>query len=405
MEISHADELPQKQAVRQASSNSRHSIREFDVETTVIHVAASRPVDVEPAGVRMLNPELSTTAYGLPWTHDAVTHELLRKISLRTEASIAGRQRTTINSDGAENLSIGSSCPHCNEIHGFESGDRLILTAGSATDKVQRFHVTSEVARSGGPLESIPDFDLTPLAGRTYVISEEAIEGTVEEAISTDEKLVPIHGVLTPVSGPLKTRVTTQLMQRLVVMTFRERNTAPTAVGSTVSTATGDAAGKNKPQAPLVLPAPKPAQQPIAKQLTPVKKHPVFLPPPAPVSALRAPAVNSNVEFVTTNASQNLSPKVLHAGHQTDDKPCEICEQKHGQQGSADAEEPAAKPPGNSFLNWFRRVRGESSDSEELTTADFQIDQSESDEPKTDTTNENQQRRYVVKPGNRRAVR
>ncbi len=406
VELSHAAEAPLERAVIQASQNDRRSNRVFDIQTTVIHVAASRPVDIEPAGVRMLNPELSTTAYGLPWTHDAVTHELLRKISLRTEASVAGRQNDTINSDGMKNFSIGSSCPHCNEVHGFEAGDHLIIEAGSASDRIQRFHVTSKVVGSDEQLNSIPDFDLTPMAGQTYVVSEEAVEGTVEESVATSEdKLVPIHGVLTPVSGPLKTRVATRIMQRLVVMTFRERNTSQPTTDAINVVAAGDTVKKIMPPAPLTLPATEPSRQIAIKQLTPVKQPPVFLPPPAPASALKARDSDSDVEFVNANSSPNAFPKIQHTKHQAADKPCEICQQKHDST-KTEAEEPAARTQSNSLANWFRRVRGESTDPErEVTTADFQIDEPESEKPKTETTSDNQQRRYVVKPGNRRSVR
>ena len=83
--------LPEESVVSQiaafAPAIDEITTRTYEVQTTVIHLAASRPVDVEPAGVRMLNPELSTTSHGQLWSHDAVTHELLRTISLRTEAT------------------------------------------------------------------------------------------------------------------------------------------------------------------------------------------------------------------------------------------------------------------------------------------------------------------------------
>jgi hypothetical protein len=376
--------------------------REFEVQSTVIHIAATRPVDVEPAGVRMLNPELSTTAYGQPWSHDAVTHELLRKISLRTDATITGRQQTTISSDGTERLSIGSSCPHCNEVHGFEAGDRLILKPGPACDDVQRFHVVSEVAGGGYELDSLPEFDLTPMTNQTYVIAEKSVEGTIEESVATsDEKLVPIHGVLTPVSGPTKTRVSTQLMQRVVVMTFRNMNATPAehkvAMPTTIKTI--------RPPAPLTLPGP--AKQVAIKKLTPVRRHPVFMPPPTPATAFESPRFDSNVEFVAA-ALNNSSPGIKRAGHQQTDGYCEVCEKKHRQADSlVVAPEKLDKKEGDkSFLDWFRQVRSESTDSDsKVQNADFKVSDDKPGRTRATSESHKSRRRYVTKPGNRRGVR
>lgn len=402
--------IPEESGVRQIAAVApvieEVKTRTYEVQTTVIHLAALRPVDVEPAGVRMLNPELSTTAYGQPWSHDAVTHELLRKISLRTEATIAGRQQTSITSAGTERLSIGSSCPHCNEVHGFEAGDRLILSAGPADDKVQRFHIVSEVASGGNELDSMPQFDLTPLANQTYVICEEAVEGTVEESVELgDEKLVPIHGVLTPVSGPSETRVSTQLMQRVVVMTFRDVNAKST--DRVLTSATRSTTGSKIQQlAPIALPAPEPAKQNVVKKLTRVKQHPVFLPPPAPSN--QSPLTASNAEFVAT-LTGSQSSRIQRANHEQDGEYCEVCEQTHGRSApkTADAAEPASKKEDRSFLDWFRRVRSESTDSEpgNVTNADFQVNESKVETKVPQSTVRKSQRRFVTKPGNRRSVR
>ena len=392
--------------ITQISANSSTFVecpaREFEVQTTVIHIAATRPVDVEPAGVRMLNPELSTTTYGQSWSHDAVTHELLRKISNRTDATIAGRQQTTISSDGTERLSIGSSCPHCNEVHGFEAGDRLILKAGPACNDVQRFHVVSEVSGGGNDLDSLPEFDLTPMANQTYVISEEAVEGTVEEAVTTsEEKLVPIHGVLTPVSEPTKTKVTTQLMQRVVVMTFRDVNAKPAAHKVTTPTTV------KKILPPALLTLPEPAKQVAVKKLTPVRRHPVFLPPPVPVTASKSPQIDSNVEFVAT-ALKNSSPGIKRAGHHQVDEYCEVCQKNHGQDDSLviAPEKSDDKEYETSFLDWFRRVRSESTGTDsEIQNADFEVSDDKPRRVTSSSKSRKSQRRYVTKPGNRRAIR
>lgn len=390
---------PDEPVVTQISASSSTiaecPTRKYEVQTTVIHLTADRPVDTEPAGVRMLNPELSTTAYGLPWSHDAVTHELLRKISLRTGATVAGRQQITISSDGTEGLSIGSSCPHCNEVHGFEAGDRLILKAGPASDDVQRFHVVSQVAGSSNELDSLPEFDLTPMASQTYVVAEEAVEGTVEEAVATsDDKLVPIHGVLTPVSGPTRTKVSTQLMQRVVVMTFRDFNARP-KVAATKSTR------RLLPPSPLP-PEPKPAESIVVRKLTPVESHPVFLPPPAPPT----PQVDSNVEFVATTLD-HASPGIQRASHQQDDDYCEVCEKKHvtDRASVAPAEEPDEKKQDKTLLDWFRRVRSDSPDSDSrVQNADFEVRNEKLDRRSPSSETQKPQRRYVIKPGNRRAI-
>ncbi len=402
--------LPDESFVRQMAAVApvikAVTVRQYEVQTTVIHLAAARPVDVEPAGVRMLNPDLSTTAYGQPWSHDAVTHELLRKISLRTKATIAGRQQTSITSAGTERLSIGSSCPHCNEVHGFEAGDRLILNAGPAGDEIQRFHIASEVAGGGNELDSMPQFDLTPMTSQTYVICEEAVEGTVEETHDYEvEKLVPIHGVLTPVSGPSETRVSTKLMQRVIVMTFRDVNATPTDL--VIASASRPTTGSTVQHlAPIALPAPEPATQTVVKKLTPVKRHPVFLPPPASVK--QSPLADSNVEFVVT-APKSHSSRIQRTNHEQDGDYCEICEQTHKQSvpQTADADEPAAKKEEGSFLDWFRRVRSESTDAEprKVTNADFQVKESKVETEKSDSKVRKSQRRYVTKPGNHRLVR
>jgi hypothetical protein len=407
VELPSPDEPVVKQIAATSWATSGCPAREYEIQATVIHIAASRPVDVEPAGVRMLNPELSTTVYGLPWSHTAVTHELLRKISLRTDASIAGRQKTRITSEGTERLSIGSSCPHCNEVHGFEAGDRLILSAGPACDKVQRFHVVSKVAGGGNELESMPQFDLTPMANQTYVICEEAVEGTIEETVATDgEKLVPIHGVLTPVSGPTSTRVSTQLMQRVVVMTFRDVNASSTE-SIAATTSVRSSVNRILPPAPLALPASEPAKQVAIKKLTRVKRHPVFLPPPAAPNAIKMPRIGSNVEFVATAPMKN-SRGVQQAGHQQDGDLCEICDQKHDAEvaPTIDTEESTEKKSDRSFLDWFRRVRSESTDTDtEIKNADFQFKEVASDAAEPVSSIRKSQRRFVTKPGNRRQIR
>lgn len=405
VELPSPDEPVVKQIAATSWATDGCTTREYEVQATVIHIAASRPVDVEPAGVRMLNPELSTTVYGLPWSHTAVTHELLRKISLRTDASIAGRQKTRITPEGTERLSIGSSCPHCNEVHGFEAGDRLILSAGPACDEVQRFHVVSKVAGGGNELESMPQFDLTPMSNQTYVICEEAIEGTIEETVAADgEKLVPIHGVLTPVSGPTATRVSTQLMQRVVVMTFRDVNASSTE-SIAATTSVRSSVNRILPPAPLVLPASEPAKQVAIKKLTRVKRHSVFLPPPAAPNAIKMPRVGSNVEFVAT-APMNNSRGIQRAGHQQDGDFCEICDQKHDAEvfPTVDTEESTGKKRDRSFFDWFRRVRSESTDTE-IENADFQFKEVATDASEPVSSVRKSQRRFVTKPGNRRQIR
>lgn len=411
LELSHSNAATIERATGNAANADDLPDREFDIQTTVIHVAATRPVDVEPAGVRMLNPALSATASGTPWTHDAVSHELLRRVSLRTDASIAGRKQTTIRSSDTGELPIGSSCPHCNQVHGFEAGDRLVLQAGSSREKILRFHVVSEVSGGGNQLDSIPEFDLKPVSGQTYVIAEAAVEGTVEESVAT-EKLVPIHGVLAPVASPSRTKVSTQLMQRLIVVTFRERNAA-TAPGDSMNAAPLQTSFRSKTSpTPLVLPAPAPAQQAVVKQLTRVDEIPVFLPPPSPASALRTPRIDSDIQFVGNELSPNRYPKALRTTHQADDDTCEICKQNHSKSATADHqfEESATKEQSNSLINWFRRGRGESSESNsEVTNADFSTDlstpQKSTPQKSTPTTSRKHDRRYVKKPGNRRPVR
>ncbi|MGZ0168421.1 MAG: hypothetical protein ACKVHE_02595 [Planctomycetales bacterium] len=407
VELPSPDEPVVKQIAATSLATDGCPAREYEIQTTVIHIAASRPIDVEPAGARMLNPELSTTTYGQPWDHDAVTHELLRKISLRTDASIAGRQQTMITSEETRQLSIGSSCPHCNEVHGFEAGDRLILSAGPACDKVQRFHVVSEVAASGNELDSMPQFDLTPMANQTYVICEEAVEGTVEETVATDgKKLVPIHGVLTPVSGPTKTRVSTQIMQRVAVMTLRDVNARP-AESIVATTSASSSVKRILPPTPLALPTSEPAKKVAIKQLTRVKRHPVFLPPPAPLNALKTPRIDSNVEFVATAPMKN-SRGIRQAGHQQDDDYCEICDQKRGAEAVQviDTAESNEKKKDKSFLDWFRRVDSDSTDTDsEIRNADFQVKEVATEVSKPVSSSRKTQRRFVTKPGNRRLVR
>lgn len=402
VEVPSPDEPVVTQISATSSTFAACPAREFEVQTTVIHIAATRPVDVEPAGVRMLNPELQTTAYSQSWSHEAVTHELLRKILLRTDATISGRQQTMISSDGTERLSIGSSCPHCNEVHGFEAGDRLILKAGPACDDVQRFHVVSEVAGGGNEVDSLPEFDLTPEASQTYVISEEAIEGTVEESVATsEEKFEAIHGVLTPVSGPTKTKVTTQLMQRVVVMTFRDVNAKPAEREVTMATTVK----RILPPAPLTLP--EPAKQVAVKKLTPVRRHPVFLPPPAPVTASKSPQIDSNVEFVAT-ALKNSSPGIKRAGHHEVDDYCEVCEKNHGQENSlvVAPEKSDDKENEKSFLDWFRRVRSDSTDTDsEIQNADFEVTDDSPRRATSTSKSRKPQRRYATKPGKRHGIR
>lgn len=373
-----------------------HRQREFDVQATVIHIASSRPVDAEPGGVRMLNPALSRTREGNPWTHEAVTQELLRKVSRQAEATIAGRQKLTIHSDSTTKLAIGSSCPHCNEVHGFEAGDRLVVKARSGCDDIQRFDVSSETAGGGGQLDSIPKFKLTPETGHTYVISEEAIEGTVEESVTTPEdKLMPIHGVLTPVSEPVKTTVSTQLMQRLIVVTFRERNAVAATTVATV---------KEK----LKLPAPDSIQKVAARKLTPVDRPPVFLPPPAPASAIKAPRLDSNVETLATTLPMIRFPKIWQTNHQVDEDYCEVCQQKHGDQDVAEVDtEPSDESNrSNPLVNWYRRVRGESTGADSVVThAEFSRTTPQLQKQEPESVNHKYRRRYVTKPGNRRPVR
>lgn len=387
------------------SSRTGQPFGKVSVKVTVIHVAASRPVDVEPAGVRMLNPELSATPYGLPWTHEAVTHELLGKVALRTTASIAGRQQLSIRPDETRQFSIGSSCPHCNEVHGFEAGDRLNLQWKPSSDSIGQFHATSQIAGNNQPLKSLPEFDLTPETGQTYVISEEAVEGTVEEAINAfPDESVSASGAVT--SGA-RTRPKTQLMQRLIVITFLddERSSDSEVTSSTESR--GNSRNVLVAKENIALPAPAPARQTTARKLKPVRKHPVFLPPPEPASNREHAAGNSQIEFVNAEMLSDSSPALAHASHENDDQPCEICARKLASEAvDEDESEPSANPQDSNLLvRWFRKVRGDSPESaSEIMNAEFETHQSR---PTATPLSEkdNSQRRYVTKPGNRRPVR
>lgn len=360
-----------------------------DIRVSVIHVAATRPVDVEPAGVRMLNPELSTTSYGLPWTHEAVTHELLRKVSQRAQASIAGRQQVSARETAASEFSIGYSCLHCNELHGFEAGDRLKLESQSTDDANPRFHVVSSVSGSGRSLKSIPAFDLKPVPGQTYVISEEAVEGTIQE------------------TDPAIAQPEMQLMQRLVVITF-VNNDSPTS-SNAINTA---ASSKSTPETvvaknTIALPSPESAPTMSVKKLKPVRQHPVFLPPPEPSHNARTLTTDSGIEFVGATLDSAESPQQTHRSPHQSSHSCEICERKHSASTSDPdvAETHAEDEQAGPLVSWFQRVSGRSSESEtEVTTAEFEMNASKPVTIPMHAKNDHH-RRYVTKPGNRRPVR
>ncbi|MDA0283318.1 MAG: hypothetical protein O3B13_22590 [Planctomycetota bacterium] len=380
------------------------SQREFDIDTTVIHVAASRPVDVEPAGVRILNPELSTTPYGQPWTHTAVAHELFRQISLRTDASIAGRQTTTVRSGGTELLTIGSSCPHCNQVHGFEAGDHLLLKAGSGCDSVQRFHVSGKLAGSGNSLESLPDFELTPMTDQTYVISEESVEGTVEESVTAGkDNLMAIHGVLTPVAGPQRTKVSVRLMQRLVVITFKERNALPAESKAIAASTTSRIVNPGPQSDSLPLPVPNSPEPAVANQLKPVERDPIFLPQPKPSASVRTTGIRPNIEQVSAETLSSTVPPAQQAKHRTIDGTCEICSRKHDKR---EVEKSGNEEISNPLTLWFHRVRGESTGTESgETDASFSVSGVKPATANTSDTDKPHQRRSMQKPGKRRPVR
>lgn len=375
------------------------------VKVTVIHVAASRPVDVEPAGVRMLNPELSATPYGLSWTHEAVTNELLGRVSLRTTASIAGRQQLSITPDETRQFSMGSSCPHCNEVHGFEAGDQLTLHSKPSSTSIGQFHVTSRIAGMDKPLKSIPDFDLTPEPGQTYVISEEAVEGTIEEPLaSPQDEPVPGYETTTPRAA---TRTKTQLMQRLIVITFLDRNASTASDMANTTESKGKSRNTSAATETIALPAPEPARQMAVMKLKPVRQHPVFLPPPERPSNREHVAERSAIEFVGAGMAPDTSSALTHASHKNDEQPCEICAKKLAsdtvdQQNSEPSDE---SEDGNILVQWFRKVRGDATESSSgITTAEFELHPSH---PTAFPLSEkdNHQRRYVTKPGNRRPVR
>ena len=74
---------------------------------------------------------------------------------------------------------------------------------------------------------------------------------------------------------------------------------------------------------------------------------------------------------------------------------------------TANAAENVPEDEDKSFLDWFRRVRSKSTDSEpdNVTNADFQVNESKLETKKTESTVRKSQRRFVKKPGNRRPVR
>lgn len=387
--------------IASGSSRTEQPAGRVSVKVTVIHVAASRPVDVEPAGVRMLNPELSATPYGLPWTHEAVTHELLGKVALRTTASIAGRQQLFVHPDETRQFSIGSSCPHCNEVYGFEAGDRLNLQWKPSSDSIGQFHMTSQMAGNNKPLKSIPEFDLTPEAGQTYVLSEEAVEGTVEEPLTASpDESVSAYGAVT-------SHAKTQLMQRLIVITFLNDEPSPDSDVTSSMASRGNSRNVLVAKENIALPAPAPARRMTAGKLKPVRQHPVFLPPPEPASNREHAAGNPQIEFVNTEMSSDGSPTLVHASHENDDEPCEICARKLASEAvDEDESEPSEDPQDDNVLvRWFRKVRGDAPESaSEITNAEFEVHPSLPEATLLSEKN-NSQRRYVTKPGNRRPVR
>ena len=197
-------------------------------------------------------------------------------------------------------------------------------------------------------------------------------------------------------------------MQRLVVVTFRERNAA-TATGGEDSAARHETSvRRTQSSAPLVLPPPATAQRTEPKQLTRVERTPVFLPPPAPESALRAPRIDSDITFVVNEISPSRFPKVLRAAHQTDDGSYEICKQNHGKDAAAEhgLKESETGEQNSSLINWFRRGRREPSESpSEVNNADFSADVPQPQKSTSSTKSRKHDRRYVKKPGNRRPVR
>ena len=119
------------------------------------------------------------------------------------------------------------------------------------------------------------------------------------------------------------------------------------------------------------------------------------------------PRIGSNVEFVATAPMKN-SRGVQQAGHQQDGDLCEICDQKHDAEvaPTIDTEESTEKKSDRSFLDWFRRVRSESTDTDtEIKNADFQFKEVASDAAEPVSSIRKSQRRFVTKPGNRRQIR
>lgn len=372
--------------------------REFHIETTVIHITASRPDDIEPVGIRMLNPELATTAYGESWTHVGVAHEILRSILARTDANIAGRQSTTIRSGETGHLVIGYSCPHCNEVHGFKAGDRLVVNAEADCDNIQRFHISSEASDNGSQLPSIPNFELTPVTGRTYVISEKGIAGTIEDSVIS-------HG-----------DQSTRHMQRLVIVTFTERG-VDKGVSRIITASSVSSPATDVPfPVSLTLPSPEPSAGVAVQKLTPVDSHPVFLPPPAAQSSIDFFGNDHDIEFVSTSSASDTPIAITHATHQTDDVDCEVCRKKYDKQERPDlatAELDTVDLPvtdtdtnvsGNRLTRLIRRIRGVSIGSKsesKVTDAAFRFEVKERESVKKPVKTVKRKRRYVKKPGNR----
>lgn len=378
--------------------------RVFDIKATVIHLEATRPVDLEPAGARTLNPASTATTYGTPWTHNAVAYELLRLVKDRSMAGIVGRGSTTIRPDETAVLAIGHLCPHCNEVNGFENGDRLVVEAGSGNDRLPTFHISSRPATDTDVLHSFLESDLTPEHGGTFVITEEGVEGTVGTS-ATDPG------------------TEARFMQRLVVLSFYERSSPddPTSFSEAGADLTFEGipvlqlAGSSVPAVePVSVSAGESyssgktassstAYTPLRRLETPV----VFLPPPEPASSVSAPR-EPEQEYVLTHATVAPSPQQLHADRLNGDY-CEICQKVHAEKTPVNSKQPTGV-----IGSLIRRVRGSSeSESSPVTNAAYTEAsdvkaRAAADYPlatEDDSTRKPKRRRYVTKPGNRRSSR
>jgi len=160
------------------------SVKTYRFAATVMHVSAASESSTARAGlVRLEDKGGSSEDHAVG--HEAMVQKLMRNAQRHGSAEVVNSGQITVTPAESGRLAIGSPCLHCNTMHGVDAGDEVVLTWNDGWIQVH-----GEAPKRMVRVESLPSTEFQPpesATSTTWLISEQAQEGTVNDASGNSE--------------------------------------------------------------------------------------------------------------------------------------------------------------------------------------------------------------------------